>query len=100
MSSADALRYLVCYDIPDTPRRDKIARKLDDYGARVQYSVFEMVLDHRLFDNLVADLNALIDPAQDRVNVYALCAACMKKALFLGLSETDERPGSEIVFIV
>jgi CRISPR-associated protein Cas2 len=95
----DALRYLVCYDISDTPRRTKLAKCLDDYGGRVQYSVFEMVLDRRLFDNLVADLTALIDPSEDRVIVYPICAACLKKAVFLGLSADEVRPGDEIAFI-
>ena len=99
-ADGETLRYLVCYDIPDTPRRTRIARCLDDYGGRVQYSVFEMVLDHRLFDNLAADLTALVEPSQDRVIIYPICAACQKKAVFLGLAELETRPGDEIVFIV
>ena len=98
--AGETLRYLVCYDIPDTPRRTRIARCLDDYGGRVQYSVFEMVLDHRLFDNLVADLTALVEPSKDKVIIYPICAACLKKAVFLGLAEFETRPGDEIVFIV
>ena len=99
-AATDALRYVVCYDIPNDGRRARIARCLDDYGDRVQYSVFEMLLDRRLFDNLVADLSARIDPAEDRVNIYPVCAACMKKSVFLGLSSDEVRPGEEIVFIV
>jgi len=99
-ADGETLRYLVCYDIPDTPRRTRIARCLDDYGGRVQYSVFEMVLDHRLFDNLVAVLTTLVEPSQDRVIIYPICAACQKKAVFLGLAELEIRPGDEIVFIV
>ena len=49
---------------------------------------------------MVADVTALIDATEDRVHVYPLCAACMKKALFLGRSSTEVRPGDEIVFIV
>jgi CRISPR-associated protein Cas2 len=99
-SSSDALRYVVCYDVPVNSRRTRIAKCLDDYGGRVQYSVFEMVLDRRLFDNLVAELTKLIDPRTDRVIVFPVCAACCRKAVYLGLSATDTRPGEEIVFIV
>jgi CRISPR/Cas system-associated endoribonuclease Cas2 len=59
-----------------------------------------MVLDHRLLDNLVAELMVLIDPRHDRLLIYPICAACRKKAVYLGLSQTDVRPGEELVFIV
>ncbi|WP_152050239.1 CRISPR-associated endonuclease Cas2 [Tautonia marina] len=95
----EATRYLVCYDIPDTPRRNRIAKCLDDFGGRVQYSVFEMVLDHRLFDKLIEELTAIVDPASDRVSVYPLCAACSRKSLLLGRRADEVRPGDEIVFI-
>jgi hypothetical protein len=59
-----------------------------------------MVLDRPLFDNLVAELRELIDPCEDRVIVFPVCAACCRKAVFLGLSAADTRPGEEIAFIV
>ena len=37
--------YLVTYDITDDQRRTKVAKILEDFGDRVQYSVFEMILD-------------------------------------------------------
>ena len=90
----DPAAYLVCYDIPDTPRRTRIARCLDDYGGRVWYSVFEMVLDRRLFDDLVSGLATLVEPSQDRVIIYPICAACQKKAVFLGLAESRPVPAT------
>jgi CRISPR-associated protein Cas2 len=91
---------VVCYDVPANARRTRIAKCLDDYGGRVQYSVFEMVLDRPLFDTLVAELKGLIDPREDRVIIFPVCAACCRKAVFLGLAATDTRPGEEIAFIV
>lgn len=40
--------YLVSYDIPETRRRTKLAKILEDFGDRVQYSVFECILDEKL----------------------------------------------------
>jgi CRISPR-associated protein Cas2 len=80
-----------------TPR---VARCLDDYGGRVQYSVFEAVLDRPLFDKMVAELDRLIDPSRDHVLVYPVCAACRRKAVFLGWSAIETRPGEELTFIV
>jgi CRISPR-associated protein Cas2 len=45
MSAESAHRYLIAYDIPDDARRSRIAKKLESYGDRVQYSVF--VVDAR-----------------------------------------------------
>src|SRR5262245_31991344 len=33
--------YLIAYDIPNDQRRTKVAKTLEDFGDRVQYSVFE-----------------------------------------------------------
>ena len=36
--------YLICYDITDDRDRNRVARILERYGDRVQYSVFEVHL--------------------------------------------------------
>lgn len=40
MSVSQVRRLLVAYDIPDDPRRSRLAKVLGSYGDRVQYSVF------------------------------------------------------------
>ena len=37
--------YVVAYDIRDDRRRTRVAKILEDFGDRAQYSVFEMELD-------------------------------------------------------
>jgi len=36
---------VVAYDIIDDKRRNRVAKTMEDYGTRVQYSVFECVLE-------------------------------------------------------
>jgi CRISPR-associated protein Cas2 len=36
--------YVVSYDIPEDRKRDRASKTLLDFGARVQYSVFECIL--------------------------------------------------------
>ena len=98
--SDGSLTYVVCYDIPDDRRRSRLARCLDSFGGRVQWSVFEAVLTRALFDNLVSRIGEIIVPATDSVSIYPLCASCAAKSVFLGLADRDERPGKETVFIV
>lgn len=41
MSRRDRMRRtLIAYDVPDDKRRAKVARILEEYGDRIQYSVF------------------------------------------------------------
>lgn len=97
--SSERMRYVICYDVPDDKRRTRLAKCLDGYGDRVQYSVFEAVLDRALFDNLVEDARRILDPEEDRLAAYGLCAACARRAVRLG-REAEEIPGGEVVFIV
>lgn len=40
MSRRDVRRFLVTYDVPDDGRRLRVAKVLQGFGDRVQYSVF------------------------------------------------------------
>ena len=93
-------RYVICYDVPNDRRRGQLAKRLDGYGDRVQYSVFDAVLDRALFDRLTGDIKQTIDPTEDRVTVYALCGSCEKRRVRLGIDAGKELPGEEPVFIV
>jgi CRISPR-associated protein Cas2 len=98
--SETPMRCVMAYDTPSDRRRYRLAKCLNDYGRRIQYSVFEAMLSRLLFDRMVEEARALIDPRADRVHVYPLCAACAARAVYLGPSAGEERPGAEMVFIV
>jgi CRISPR-associated protein Cas2 len=101
MASGESQRYVMCYDVPDDKRRTRLSKCLDGYGDRVQYSVFEAVLDRALFDNMIRDVLELIDPEADRVSIYALCGACAGRVARLGAPPlSGVVPGEEEVFIV
>ena len=93
------LRYLICYDIPDNKRRAKVAKCLIGYGARVQFSVFEALLDQGLVAKLTGKLEKLIDKKQDSIRIYALCAACAGKTRKLGRYPAGPEIGEKRVFI-
>ena len=85
--------YLVTYDIPNDTRRLRLAKALKDYGERVQYSVFECLLDEKLFAAMLERITKEIDEAEDRVRIYQLCAACTKTVKIFGegtLTEDQE----------
>ena len=68
---------VVAYDVPEDRRRTKLAEALEAYGRRVQYSVFEALLEPPQIEELLERLASLIDPEEDKVRLYRLCAACL-----------------------
>lgn len=91
------MRYLVCYDVTDDHRRNRIADTLKDYGARIQFSVFLADLDDALTLRMIEALKREIDAGQDKVHIFPLCRACSAKALMLGLADT---PKDEAFYII
>lgn len=87
------MQYVVCYDIADDRRRDRVAAALLDYGPRVQESVFVANLDEQLAAKLEARLAKLVDEHFDRVHIFALCAACGTRTKVMGSAEIlEDRP--------
>ncbi len=68
---------LITYDVnTETPagqkRLRKVSKACQNYGQRVQNSVFECVIDAARLKMLQADLEKLIDPDKDSLRYYHL----------------------------
>lgn len=68
---------LVSYDVctidnSGKTRLRKIAKECQNYGQRVQNSVFEINVDYSTFLKLKDRLEKLIDPKQDSLRIYYL----------------------------
>ena len=72
MSREDTRRYLVAYDIPDDRRRTQVAKKLESFGDRVQYSVFIVDAPPAKLVRLRTELLALLVTQEDSVLVCTL----------------------------
>lgn len=64
---------LVCYDIADDRRRNRLGRLLEGCGQRVQRSVFECRLRAPELRSLRARALEIADCGDDRVDFYSLC---------------------------
>ena len=88
------MTYLISYDIPSSKagdkRRSRLAKRLEAYGLRVQYSLFEAELPPERLPALLAELTELIDEAEDSLRVYPMCAACSKRAARIGIEAPCE----------
>ena len=84
------MRYLVTYDIIDDRRRTRLAKALKDFGHRVQYSVFEALLEPGLFEKMISRISKIIDPKEDSVRIYPICQRCEREILIVGQGEVKE----------
>jgi CRISPR-associated protein Cas2 len=82
--------YVVAYDIPDDRRRTKIHKALCGFGEWTQYSLFECFLDARELVRLRAKLQALLQPNEDSVRIYPVCAGCR-----VGVETVGSQPPKE-----
>lgn len=82
---------LVAYDIADDKRLRRVAQLCEDYGVRVQYSVFECRLDEDEFNHFWLGLLELIDEAEDRLVAYKIDARSARETLTAGTMVCTEK---------
>ncbi len=80
---------LVSYDVCTVDKRGqarlrKVAKACEDYGIRVQNSVFECVVDPATWVLLKTRLEEIYDPEQDSLRYYFLGANWERRIEHLG----------------
>ena len=70
--------YLVSYDVSDDKRRVKVAKCLEGYGERLQFSVFRTFLSGRSLARLRWELSRKMAP-EDGLLVIHLCPSCQAR---------------------
>lgn len=74
------IRYLVCYDISDSKRLQKVHRKMRGYGEALQYSVFCCDLTASEKTILRGELHALINHREDQILFVNLGSSLSQRA--------------------
>lgn len=72
--------YVVAYDIPSDKRRKKVSDLLEGYGQRVQYSVFECLLELDQYRELQRQLRQRLDRKEDQIRFYPLSGHTVSRA--------------------
>jgi CRISPR-associated protein Cas2 len=93
---------LVTYDVNTTTpvgqrRLRHVAKVCEDYGQRVQLSVFECLVDPAKWADLRQRLTALIDPQTDSLRFYFLGANWQRRVEHVGAKTTYDPQGPLIV---
>mgnify|MGYP001040444824 FL=1 len=81
---------VVSYDISNDKRRTKAAKTLEDFGARVQYSVFECRLLPAEFNKLRKRLQPFVREAQDSIRFYFIGAEDVGRIQVMGAGKVTE----------
>ncbi|MDD7389509.1 MAG: CRISPR-associated endonuclease Cas2 [Lachnospiraceae bacterium] len=93
--------YVVSYDITEDKRRNKIAKLLEGYGRRVQYSVFECRINEKKMKVLYAALADLTrDMQEGSVYIYPICASCEKKRMIIGEENRETAELQQPVIVI
>lgn len=93
---------LVSYDVsttdPKGPRRlNRVAKACKDYGQRVQYSVFECIVDPAQWAVLKDRLIKEIDDEKDSLRFYYLGSNWRRRVEHIGAKGTVDQEGPLIV---
>ena len=72
MTADSVHRFLIAYDITDDLRRNRVAKTLESYGDRIQYSVFLVDTKPAKLVRLRAGLRGLMELSGDRALICDL----------------------------
>ena len=90
------MKYVVCFDIVNDKKRKKIGEYLEEFGIRVQRSVFEIEISKTKLKNLLKIFNEMIEK-EDSIRFYQMQSDTINRSIFLGFGD-DGFISEEIIF--
>lgn len=78
------MTYFFSYDVTDTRRRNQISKALEQFGLRVQKSVFQCDMPAEKAEKLKNILLTVINKKEDSLLFYPVCDDCVGKARLIG----------------
>lgn len=93
--------YLVSYDIASDRIRRKVSKVLENYGRRIQYSVFECDVDEKTYQKMYAEvLEETGNLSDGSVRFYYLCKSCAPKMRMIGIATPAVFSSGEDVIVI
>jgi len=89
--------YVICFDIRDETRLAKVSNTLENFGYRVQRSVFECYLDSQEITDLKHRLCRIADLSEDQIRYYQLCPKDKEKILIDGPGEVTRDEDFKVI---
>ena len=93
---------LVCYDVATTTKQGRrrlrrVAKACQDYGQRVQNSVFECLVDPAQWEQLRAHLMDEFEPKEDSLRFYFLGKNWRRRVEHVGAKESYDPEGPLVI---
>lgn len=85
---------MICYDFSNDKLRAKFAKFLNQYGRKVQYSVYEIRNSKRILENILEEINFKFKKSftsSDSVLIFQICEADKKKIIRYGFPSLEEK---------
>lgn len=76
--------YVICFDVSNKKRLRQVAIQMENFGQRVQYSIFECYLDANKLEELKGRLELIINSEEDHIRYYSICKKDKGKILIDG----------------
>jgi CRISPR-associated protein Cas2 len=87
-----ALTVVIAYDISEDRRRARTAATLQQWGDRVQRSVFVCTMEPAALAELLERVGDIINVDTDSVYCFRQCAPCWDAVHVLGQASVEEEP--------
>ena len=81
--------YLICYDISNDKIRSKTSELLEQWGERINLSVFECVFTHAQLKKVTDEICRKMDQKTDSIKIYLLCRECYSKCIKIGKKDNE-----------
>ena len=82
--------HIIVYDVDNDKRRAQLSGLLEEFGTRVQESVFECNLNGPRYTDLLKKITLIADQGAN-IRIYPVCKECYLKAI--GFGEIKKLPG-------
>lgn len=91
--------YLILYDIRNEKRLTKVAKILESYSIRVQYSVFESDMPELIMKQMKSRLEKVIDTTEDFLLIFDICEKDWQKRQLFGKIVCKEEKNEKFIFL-
>ncbi len=87
-------RFIIAYDISNDKIRTEFSKKLDTYGSRINYSIYEFLLDKKNYEKLKDEISAFykrcvlgryhLNGQSLKIIIIPICENCFKNKVAFG----------------
>ena len=88
---------LIAYDTPSDTRRRQLVKVLDDFGCRIQYSVFQAWMNDEQLTVMERRIAQIVCSAEDSIFIVPLNKGSRRLVRTYGLARIEQLPEYWIV---